>query len=73
MSLFIVTDTKMTPYGDDSVMGAIHEAEKLRDRTGKRVSIVRDAGLRTQVGICTFLGRGEWETEANAPKGAPDV
>jgi hypothetical protein len=66
MSLFIVTDTKIVPYGDESVMGAIHEAEKLRDRTGKRVSVVRDAGLKSQRGICTFLGFPEWNPE---PKG----
>ena len=60
MSLFIVTDTKVTSYGDESVMGAIHEAERLRDRTGKRVSVVRDAGLKSQRGICTFFGWPEW-------------
>ena len=66
-TIYLVTDTKVTPYNDESMMGAIHEAEMLRDRTGKRVSV-----LRGKTNICTFLGLGEWETEDNEPRGRRD-
>ena len=48
--IHIVTATKTTPYGDESMMGAIKEAERLRSKTGHEVHVFRGTTL-----ICTFL------------------